>query len=380
MASTPRPPCSNGVSVPPVMSGPPGLDACWPRWWTVRRTGSNGTRRVRDSHPGCIARRIRRAGVLVALAIGDQQAIAPTQWTVFTRTGVNHLMSISGLHITMCRGARLRGAVLWVWRRSSRLVSRLPAQKAAALAGLATAFGYALLSGYGVPAQRTVYMLAVVAGGLLVGLGLSALDILAMALLVVLLLDPWAVLAAGFWLSFGAVALIMYVSAGRLSPPGWLVNWARVQWAITVGLVPLLVALFQQISIVSPLANALAIPLVSLAVVPLTLLGLVLPWDWCWSWPRSSCRCATFLTWFESAAGRGLGAACARRGRFLWRCSAPFGCSRRAAYRPAGWGWWPFSAGGVAPQAPRGRGLGRRAGRRTGLGHSGAYGTTYAVL
>jgi competence protein ComEC len=71
----------------------------------------------------------------------------------------------------------------------------------------------------------------------------------------------------------------MYVSRGRLAPPGWLENWARIQWAITIGLVPLLIVLFQQVSIVSPIANAIAIPLVSLVVVPLTLLGLVLPWD-----------------------------------------------------------------------------------------------------
>jgi len=171
------------------------------------------------------------------------------------------------------------GAVLFGWRRVSALALRFPAQKAAAIAGLVVAFGYALLSGYEVPAQRTVYMLAVVAGTLLLGVRISALDILAAALLVVLVLDPWAVMSAGFWLSFGAVALIMYVSRGRLAPPGWLENWARIQWAITIGLVPLLIVLFQQVSIVSPIANAIAIPLVSLVVVPLTLLGLVLPWD-----------------------------------------------------------------------------------------------------
>ena len=242
--------------------------AYWVEWLRERARS-----RIQAALPGDPA-----AGVLVALAIGDQQAIEPSQWTVFTRTGVNHLMSISGLHITMVAGLAF-GAILFAWRRWRRLALRFPAQKAAALAGLAVAFGYALLSGYGVPAQRTVYMLAVVASGLILGIRVSALDILAVALLVVLVLDPWAVTAAGFWLSFGAVALIMYVSRGRLSPPGWLMNWARVQWAITVGLVPLLIALFQQVSIVSPVANAFAIPLVSLVVVPLTLLGLVLPLD-----------------------------------------------------------------------------------------------------
>jgi competence protein ComEC len=105
------------------------------------------------------------------------------------------------------------------------------------------------------------------------------LAVLNFALLAVLLLDPWAVMSAGFWLSFGAVAVILFVSSSRIKRSNWLVEWGRVQWAVTLGLVPLLLALFQQISLVSPAANALAIPLVSLVVVPLSLLGALLPLD-----------------------------------------------------------------------------------------------------
>lgn len=219
------------------------------------------------------------AGVLVALAIGDQQAISRDQWTVFTRTGVNHLISISGLHITMVASLGF-GLVLWLWRRSPHLSSRLAAIKAAALAGFAIAWGYALLAGFAVPAQRTVFMLAAVAVALLLGLAAAPTSVLAIALFVAVAADPLCVLAAGFWLSFGAVAVIMYVTLGRVGQPGWLMNWARVQWAVTIGLTPVLIALFQQVSVVSPLANALAIPLVSLAVVPATLIGVVLPVDW----------------------------------------------------------------------------------------------------
>lgn len=219
------------------------------------------------------------AGVLVALAIGDQQAISRDQWVVFTRTGVNHLMSISGLHITMLSGIAF-AAVLWLWRRSARLSVRVAAVKSAAVAGFAVACGYALLTGFAVPAQRTVYMLAAVAAGLLLGLEAQPAVVLAFALFVAVALDPLCVLAPGFWLSFGAVAVIMYVTLGRIAQPGWLVSWVRVQWAVTVGLTPVLVALFQQVSVVSPLANAIAIPVVSLAVVPATLIGVVLPVDW----------------------------------------------------------------------------------------------------
>jgi competence protein ComEC len=211
-------------------------------------------------------------GTLVALAVGDQRAIPKAQWQIFTRTGVNHLMSISGLHVTMVSGL-IFALVYWLWRRNQRLALWLPARKAAVIAGLAAALGYALLAGFAVPAQRTVYMLAVVALALWLGRFASATSVLTWALLVVVVLDPWAILSPGFWLSFGAIAIIMLVSAGRIGKIHWFAGWARVQWAITLGLIPLLLAMFQQVSLVSPIANAIAIPLVSLVVVPLTLLA-----------------------------------------------------------------------------------------------------------
>jgi competence protein ComEC len=211
-------------------------------------------------------------GVLTALAVGDQQAIAPELWRLFAATGITHLMSISGLHVTM-----IGGLVAWLafalWRRHPRLPLIWPSQKAAAAAGFIGAFAYALLAGFGVPAQRTLYMLGVVVVALLSGRIVATPTVLGAALLLVLLLDPWAVLAAGFWLSFGAVALIFYIANGRLGQTHWFVAWLRTQWAITLGMIPLLLALFQQFSLVSPFANALAIPLVSLLVTPLTLLG-----------------------------------------------------------------------------------------------------------
>jgi competence protein ComEC len=243
-----------------------------PAYW-IERLRSAARERIKDAlptHP--------QAGVLAALAIGDQQAIGAQQWAVFTRTGVNHLMSISGLHITMI-AALAFAVVARLWRRAAALALRIPAQKAAAIAGLLAGLAYSLLAGFGVPAQRTVIMLAVIALALAAGRPSRGRDVLAVALLAVLLLDPWAILAPGFWLSFGAVALILYVSAGRVERPGILRNWVRVQWALTLGLLPLLLGLFQQVSVASPLANAVAVPVVSLGVVPLTLLGTVLPLD-----------------------------------------------------------------------------------------------------
>jgi len=218
------------------------------------------------------------AGVIVALVIGDQRAIPPPQWQVFTRSGVNHLMSISGLHITMV-ASLVFVAVLRLWRGSGALVSRLPALRAATVAGFLAASGYAALAGFAVPAQRTVYMLAVVAIALWIGWSVRPIAVLAVAAAVAVAIDPMAVISPGFWLSFGAVAVIMLAAGGRIGRLHWAVAWLRIQWAVTLALIPLSLAMFQQISLISPLANALAIPLVSLVVVPLSLLAAILPFD-----------------------------------------------------------------------------------------------------
>jgi competence protein ComEC len=241
------------------------------------------------------------AGVIAALAIGDQRAIPPEQWQTFTRTGVNHLMSISGLHVTMVSGL-VFALVGGLWRRVPKLVLAVPARKAAAAAGLGAALLYALLAGYAVPAQRTVYMLAVVAVALWLGVIESASVVLCLALLAVVVIDPWAVLAPGFWLSFGAVAVILYVATGRIGRGHWLAAWGRVQLAVTAALIPPLLALFQQVSIISPLANAAAIPIVSLVVAPLALIGVAVPFDWvlqCAHFIMSVCM--TLLEWLSAA-------------------------------------------------------------------------------
>ena len=236
------------------------------------------------------------AGVIVALVVGDQRAIAQSDWQVFNRTGVSHLISISGLHITMIAGLFALGAGA-LWRRSffteRQLPLLLPAQKVAALAGALAAFLYVLLAGFGVPAQRTLYMLLVVALALWLGRASSVAHVLCLALGVVVLLDPWAVLWPGFWLSFGAVATMLYATAGRTTAPlpqsagRWrrlraaVALGAHTQYVVTVGLVPLTMLLFSQVSLVSPVANALAIPVISLLVTPLSLVGSLLPAPLC---------------------------------------------------------------------------------------------------
>jgi len=218
------------------------------------------------------------SGVLVALAVGDQRAIDPDDWRLFSRTGVSHLISISGLHVTLISGL-VAALVSFGWRRGPGLVLMLPARKAAAVAAALAALAYTMLAGFGVPAQRTFFMVAAVAAALWFGRISSPARVLALALLAVLLLDPWAVLSAGFWLSFGAVALIFYVAHGWTGTESWLAQWGRIQWAITVGLAPAALLLFSQVSLVGPLANAIAIPAVSAIITPLALACAFLPID-----------------------------------------------------------------------------------------------------
>ncbi len=235
------------------------------------------------------------AGVLAALVIGDQAAIDREGWDLFRITGVAHLMSISGLHVTMF--AWLAGAAVgWLWRRSPRLMQRCPAPTAGRWGGLVLAAAYALLAGWGVPAQRTVWMIGVVVLLRSLGLRWPLPLVLLVAAVVVTALDPWALLQAGFWLSFMAVGLLMTSEpAGALAleapaaapqPTRWkrllasVRSGLRTQLIATIGLAPLSMLFFQQISIVGFVANLLAIPLVTLVITPLGLLGVLLPPLW----------------------------------------------------------------------------------------------------
>ena len=217
-------------------------------------------------------------GVIVALAVGDQRAIDNDDWQLFNRTGVSHLMSISGLHVTMIAslGALLTFAA---WRRSQRLMLALAAPRAAATAGLLAALVYCLLAGFAVPAQRTLFMLAVAAWAVWRGWFGSGTRVLAIALGAVCLIDPWAPLSPGFWLSFGAVAVLLMAGASLGGRAHWFKTALVAQLAVTIGLIPLTLALFQQVSLAGPLANALAIPVVSFVVTPLALLACLLPID-----------------------------------------------------------------------------------------------------
>lgn len=255
----------------------------------LQRGWRHPVERARQAVRGAIFARIAepaRAGVVAALAMGDQGAVERADWDLFRATGVSHLLSVSGLHVTMF--AWLATALVgWGWRRldwpgwSASLWC--PAPHAGLVGGVALAAAYALFSGWGVPAQRTLVMLAVVALLRLAGRQWPWPLVWAVAGLAVLALDPWALLQAGFWLSFVAVGVLFASDAG----PAAAGPWARVrrllreQAIVTVALAPLSLMLFQQVSLVGMVANLLAIPWVTLVLTPLALLGVVCAplWD-----------------------------------------------------------------------------------------------------
>ncbi len=251
-------------------------------------------------------------GIVVALAIGAQDAVSAADWQLMRATGTSHLVAISGLHIGFVAGlaAWMAGGI---WRRSG-FIGRdwplvLPAQKVAAVGGAGFAAFHAALAGFNVPAQRALWMLAVVALAFISGRTGAPSLVLAWALGLVLTIDPWAVVSAGFWLSFCAVAAILFAMSARvrirsherpdphddpadatrakrvaaaLRRGGRALaervrSGAHVQFAVTIALAPLTVYWFAQIPLIGPLANAFAIPWVSALVTPLVLAGVALP-------------------------------------------------------------------------------------------------------
>jgi competence protein ComEC len=254
---------------------------------TWRHPVERARQTVRDTVFASVADR-KTAGVLAALIAGDQGAIERADWDVFRATGVAHLMSISGLHITMFAWAASL-AVGWAWRRSTRLCLAWPAQHAALAGGVAIATAYALFSGWGVPAQRTIWMLATVGALRLSGRRWPWPQVWMLAFAVVVTIDPWALLQAGFWLSFVAVGVLFAADPGssRTAASGLRAKIAHSlraalheQWVVTLALTPLTLLLFGQVSVVGLLANAVAIPWVTLVVTPLALGGVAVHALW----------------------------------------------------------------------------------------------------
>jgi len=215
------------------------------------------------------------ASLVVALVVGDRQFINDKQWATLTRTGTNHLMAISGLHIGLIAGL-VFFLTSWLWRQIPKASLRIPAPRIAALMAIVAALIYAALAGFTLPTQRAFIMISVAMTAVWLQRPLMSSQVLSAALLAVLLYDPTAVLNGSFWLSFVAVAIIVFTLTNRLpmrSAQKFWWQWGRIQWVITLGLAPILLFWFQQVPLLSPVANFIAVPVVSLITVPLSLLG-----------------------------------------------------------------------------------------------------------
>ncbi|MHA6141018.1 DNA internalization-related competence protein ComEC/Rec2 [Pseudomonas mohnii] len=256
-------------------------------WLLAQRIGATGTVKdgellseARGAWRDGIRQRLQavdaqgRTGVLTALVLGDGGGLSRQDWQVLQDTGTVHLLVISGQHIGLLAGvvylliAGLARYGLWP--------NRLPWLPWACGLAFAAALGYGLLAGFEVPVRRACLMIGLVLLWRLRFRHLGAWWPLLLALNGVLLLDPLASLQPGFWLSFAAVAVLIFTFSGRLGPWRWWQTWTRAQWLIAIGLGPLLLVLGLPISLSGPLVNLLAVPWISLMVLPPALLGTLL--------------------------------------------------------------------------------------------------------
>ncbi len=275
---------------PHGFANPGGFD--YERWLFTRGVVATGYVRPRtvELHPGGpfgldglrdrIAEAIRlslpgsaQAGPITALAVGKKKQITDEQWRVFRDTGTVHLMAISGLHIGLVSGMVF---FLVRWLFSLLFPTFGTAQRAGACAAIIAAATYAALAGFSTPTQRALVMVAVAMLALISGRRISFSATIGAALLCVLIIDPFAVLAPGFWLSFFAVGLIAYLAAHRSGAGGIWWRWGRVHVWLAVGIAPLTLGFFSSASVLAPLANIVAVPWAGVFVVPLVLGGAAL--------------------------------------------------------------------------------------------------------
>lgn len=212
-------------------------------------------------------------GVIQATTVGIYKNITPSQWQIFQATGLTHAVAISGLHISLV--AMLFGGLVYlIVSQSSKLITLYPAKCYAAIGGTLAAVAYCAIAGFSIPTQRSLTMIVVVSVALLRRQVVMSWHTLALAWLIIGLFDPLAPLQIGFWLSFGCVATLIY-GHSHSSDNRWR-HELMPQLVVFIGLIPMSVFCFQQVPLLSPLANLIALPVINFLVVPPGLVGLLL--------------------------------------------------------------------------------------------------------
>lgn len=212
--------------------------------------------------------------VFNALLFGDRSGLDDSDWQLFRATGTSHLIAISGLHIGLV-ALMAWMLVEFLWRKAGRLPLLLPSPIAAAWAALFAAAAYAMLAGFSIPTQRALLMTAVFSFAIILRRNSSSLDGVALALLLVLVIDPRSVLSAGFWLSFVAVTVILLLIRRYPQWGRWRM-WIAIQTGLFVALIPLLAFWDFPASPISPLVNLIAVPWFSFVIVPGVLITAML--------------------------------------------------------------------------------------------------------
>jgi competence protein ComEC len=222
------------------------------------------------------------ARLLRALSVGDERALDEHDWQVVRTTGIAHLIAISGFHVGL---AAVFGALLarLLWRAFPALGLYVARPTAEAAVAFPAALAYGALAGFGLPTTRTLLMIAMVAGWRLLRRGGGFGEGFGLALAAILVVEPLSVLSAGFWLSFAGVALLAWTLARGAGWRGHLKEIGLAPLLMTLALLPLTVWFFGQASLVAPLANLVAVPLVSFVIVPIDLAACALLFAWPWT-------------------------------------------------------------------------------------------------
>jgi competence protein ComEC len=206
-----------------------------------------------------------------SLAIGDTRQLSDEDWETLRRTGITHLIAISGFHVGIVSLAA-SWAMFALYRLLPTLGIFMARPISMAFASIMAAWFYTVMAGFAVPTVRTALMISVFMGSRVLLRHVSVTQAVALSLAAIVVMDTLALLSPGFWLSFsGVILLILFMP--KTTRQGSLLPFFRAQWICTIGLLPLTVSCFGQTTVIGPIANMLAIPWISLIVVPLALLG-----------------------------------------------------------------------------------------------------------